>query len=89
MSVSQGRIRIFVVIGELLGAVLFFLTVGNPILSVMEAVSRAIGRAFVFIWRCTFAPLIALTGFLGRRLCIFYAKCAKNTKKPLKSKKIS
>lgn len=55
-----GEIRIFVLVGELIGFVLYYLTVGALVIGAARGIISAVKRVFSFIWRTVFAPITRL-----------------------------
>lgn len=65
---GNGMIRLFFVIGALLGAILYLLTVGRLIFAASRGIIFAIKSFFSFIYRILIHPIIRFIVFLYQKL---------------------
>ncbi len=66
LGTDCGRIRMFVLIGELIGFVLYYCTVGVIVLRISSGVIHAIQRFLGWIWRILFAPMVRFAAKIGK-----------------------
>lgn len=82
ISISDGRLRIFVLIGEVLGFVLYYCTLGVLVLKISKGIIGFIKAVIGWIWRVLCLPVIRLLRWVVR----FFIKAAGNPLNNLKNK---
>lgn len=68
MNTIYGSVRVFVMLGELIGWILYYLTVGAAVMRAAQAIIRAVRRVLRLLYRLCAAPLIRLFGWVWRKL---------------------
>ena len=64
MNYSEGRLRWFVLVGQLLGACVYYFTVGCAVMAAADAIIAFFRRFFHFLWSITVRPVFRLTSAL-------------------------
>lgn len=91
LGATDGRVRWFILLGELLGAVIYHFTLGELVMAVSDAILRAARAVLSFVWRLTGAPLLRVLGYLsgigirfGVKAKVYLKKSARRHKNSLK-----
>ncbi len=74
VSVDSGRIRVFALIGELVGFALYYCTVGALVIGISKWIIHAVRWLFALLWRIFAAPVLRFIKFC----CGFFSGIAKN-----------
>jgi spore cortex biosynthesis protein YabQ len=69
MGAVQGRIRFFLLLGEGLGAVIYYFTVGSLVMKVAQAIIDGVRRVLAFMGRWLVMPLWNLTYRIVELIC--------------------
>ncbi len=93
LAADSGQIRLFVLIGEGIGFLLYYCTIGTLVIRVSRGIIRAVRWVLHILWRIFIAPVVRLlekTGILGRKVLdkcsIILKKQVKNLNIPLKKR---
>ena len=89
LSSSAGQIRFFILLGELLGAVLYLTTLGVLVMKVSSGIIRFVRWLLGWIYKLTLQPVFRLFswffGIFGRWFGAFFGALGKSQKKLTKS----
>ena len=77
MNVSMGQIRIFILIGELIGAILYKITIGNFITKFIVSVINLIKKTIVCLYKMLIKPIIKLILYILKPIIKFVLKYSK------------
>lgn len=95
LTVTQGQIRIFIFIGELIGWVFYYFTIGELVIGVSSAIIKFIKRLLAFLYKLFILPIFRLIHWFLRLLSIplgkskkIFKKMQRNTKFRLKNRTI-
>ena len=87
LASNDGQIRFFIIVGEILGWVVYYFTVGEIVMGLSTAIIKFIKGVFRVLYRLFIAPVIALIGYLWKITCIPVQKSKKTLKKLRKNTK--
>lgn len=94
LAADNGQIRIFVLIGEGVGFLLYYCTIGALVIRVSKGIIRVVRWVLRTLWRIFVAPIVHLlekAGRFGRKILhkssIILKKQAKNLNIPLKKRR--
>lgn len=79
-----GEIRLFVLVGELIGFVIYYFTVGALVIGAAKGIISAVTKFFYWIWRIFFAPVerfLEKTGAKFKKKQANFAICLKKRNK--------
>ena len=74
MQSIGGQLRFFIVLGELLGGVIYYFTIGSLVMKISKLIIRAVKAVFRFIYRVLIRPVLILLVWLGRKIRKFLSK---------------
>lgn len=77
MNFSEGRLRWFVLVGQLLGACVYYFTIGCAVMAAADAIIAFFGRLSRFLWGITVRPIaraLASLFKIGRRRLSYQKK---------------
>lgn len=66
LGINEGEMRSFVLIGELLGWIFYFFTIGTVVMAVSRRVIAAVKTVLRFLWRWLLRPVLRLLGRIFR-----------------------
>lgn len=78
---SSGVLRAFLILGELLGAILYFFSLSILVMNAAHLIIRFIKALLRFLYRVTLRPVIRLCCWIGRMLKRLALSCAHRCKK--------
>ncbi|RPF48341.1 spore cortex biosynthesis protein YabQ [Hydrogenoanaerobacterium saccharovorans] len=81
LSAVNGHVRVFLVIGELLGATIYYFSLGALVMSVSKLIIRFIKALLRLLYRLFLRPFVQLFIWLARKLTKVTDKIAANAKK--------
>ena len=81
LSVNYGQVRFFILLGEGLGFLLYYLTVGPVVMKSVKKIISAAKKVLLFLWKITLGPILRLLLFLGKKLWKRVGKRLKKSKK--------
>ena len=87
LGVNAGEIRGYLIVGELLGAMVYYGTIGRLIMRSAQAISRAIRCVLRFLRDKILKPIFRPFRKLGRKIQKAMKKAGKNSKKLSRSSK--
>lgn len=85
LCTNAGEIRFFVIAGEILGAVLYYFTIGFVLYRSAKIIINFIRKTLWALWRVFSAPFRALFGLIAKAAGKAVPKVGKSIKKPIKS----
>ncbi len=95
ISNTHGQMRIFVIIGELLGAIIYYFTLGKLVIKIADKILTFIKKIIIFIFKLIILPIIKIIIKLNKLLFkiilkfkIKRKKIKQNNEYNLKKKKI-
>lgn len=88
VSVLDGRIRFFIIIGELLGWIIYFFTLGVVVMGVSDKIIACVKYIITALIRIFIAPIFSLLRWLLVKLRGIVILLVKNFKKSTKYSKI-
>lgn len=77
----NGHVRVFLGVGELLGATVYYFSFGVVVMRVSKKIIAFVKALFSLFYRVFIRPFVRLFGFLRRKSVKTYSKIAKNAKK--------
>ena len=77
---NSGALRAFLILGELLGAILYFFTLSILIMNAAHLIIRCVKAILRFLYHITLRPLIRLACLIGRGLRKLGLHCARRIK---------
>ena len=89
LTENYGQIRIFLILGELMGFMLYYFTIGALVIKCAHAVIHFFCLVFAFIYKATVLPFRSFGRFLIKKTGPIRSKIVKNTKKAGKNAKLS
>lgn len=81
LSVNYGQVRFFILLGEGLGFLLYYLMVGPVVMKSVKKIISAAKKVLLFLWKITLGPILRLLLFLGKKLWKGVGKRLKKSKK--------
>lgn len=94
LIITDGQIRAYVILGEIIGFFVYYFSLGVFIVKLCERITRIIRSVFaffkrilLFIFKVIFAPFRFIFSFFGRFFKKIYEKTRKNAKKVAKKSK--
>ncbi len=84
VSVLDGRIRFFIIIGELLGWVIYFFTLGVVVMGVSDKIIACVKYIITALIRIFIAPLFTVIQWMLRKAAEIVLLLVKNIKKSTK-----
>lgn len=88
LEYGNGMVRLFFVIGALLGAILYLLTIGRLIFAASRGIINAIKLFFSFIYRIFIHPIKRFIVFLYQKIRFLFSYIGRFSKKICKKSKI-
>lgn len=95
LSAVSGRVRVFLVLGEFLGATVYYVTLGVLVLRISKTIIRVVKAIFRLLYRIFIRPFVRLARWLGRvlgkteqKLCAKAKKVRTNAKYSLKRQSV-
>lgn len=85
LYMSAGEIRFFVIIGEILGAALYYFSIGFLVYRSAKAIIGFLKKTLRLFWRFFSAPFRVIFGFVGNAFGKAVPKAQRLVKKPIKS----
>lgn len=82
LASGDGQLRAFILIGELIGAILYYCTIGVLVIGISKRVIAAIRWVLHKIWRIFFEPIVRLI----QKIAHFFRKKVGNTANHIKRK---
>ena len=89
LTENSGQLRVFVLLGECIGAVVYYLTVGALIMKISKAIIEAVKKLLHILYRIFIYPFVRLGGAICRRVAKIYKKTRINNKKVQNNVKFS
>ncbi len=77
---TQGQIRVYVLLGEVLGWVLYYVTVGSLVIKISKAIVGSIRFVLKWLYRIFLSPFVRLFCFLGRKICKLFVNIRNKAK---------
>lgn len=77
---NSGMLRAFLILGELLGAILYFFTLSILIMNAAHLIIKCVKAVLRFLYRITLRPLIRLICLIGRGFRKLGLRCIKQVK---------
>lgn len=62
LNINEGEVRSFVLVGELLGWIFYFFTIGTVVMAVSRKVIAAVKAVLAFLWKYLLRPVLRLLG---------------------------
>lgn len=81
LSAVNGHVRVFLVIGELLGATVYYFSLGVLVMNISKAIIRFVKALLYLLYRVFLRPVIRLASFILRKLSKVAEKIAVQEKK--------
>ena len=81
MTVNFGQIRFFILLGELLGFLLYYLTLGVLVMKCAQQIIAFIRWIFQVLWKLILRPVVRLLMWIGKKVAKIFGKLGKNAKK--------
>ncbi len=81
MTVNFGQVRFFILLGELLGFLLYYLTLGTLVMKCAQRLIACIRWIFRALWKLLLRPVVLLIRWIGRKVGRLFGKLEKNAKK--------
>lgn len=69
---SEGQIRAYILIGEFLGWLLYYYTIGALVFRMSKAIIRAIKAVLRWLYKIFIHPFVRLFGWIGKKICKFF-----------------
>lgn len=85
---DKGRIRLFLLIGEAIGFILWYFTLGALLIRVAKKVIAVVKWIFVWLYRIFIRPFVLLFGWISGFLIAAVRCIGARIKKPLKNSNI-
>ncbi len=87
IKLGRGQFRFYFMAGNALGFVLYFVTIGTAVVTIMKWVALAVRAVVLFIYRVIFKPILRLFAPIGKKIYNLFGKVHIYLKKHLKSDK--
>lgn len=91
LEVSQGQIRLFIIIGEFIGAVLYRYTISTPIMAILKVIVNTIKKIVIVAYRWIIKPIYQIISKVAKKIMkpvkILSEKYGKRMSNPLKCTK--
>lgn len=81
LSAINGHVRVFLVLGELLGATIYYFSLGVLVMGVSKAIIRFVKALLHLLYRILLRPFVRLFGWFYAKLSKAGGKLAQNAKK--------
>lgn len=81
MTVNFGQVRFFILLGELLGFLLYYLTLGVLVMKCAQQIIAFIRWIFQVLWKLILRPVVRLLMWIGKRSQKFLENWEKTRKK--------
>ena len=81
MTVNFGQVRFFILLGELLGFLLYYLTLGVLVMKCAQQIIAFIRWIFQVLWKLILRPVVRLLMWIGKKVAKIFGKLGKNAKK--------
>lgn len=81
MTVNFGQVRFFILLGELIGFLLYYLTIGALVMKGARQIIFGIRFFFRLVWKWMLRPVVLLFGWAGRKIKRILRKLGKSMKK--------
>lgn len=89
---ARGQVRFFIVLGSLIGFVLYLVTIGNAVTGIIRRIVTAVYKVLRKVYSCTIEPLVKILRIICQKARPVFVRSHKNTeknerslKKPLKN----
>lgn len=84
---GDGQIRIFIIIGEILGFTIYFLTLGVVVIKSSKFIINIIKSILMFIYKLLIRPFVKIFCFIFSKFRFIFEKITIKSKKILKNQK--
>ena len=81
MTVNFGQVRFFILLGEVLGFVVYYFTLGILVMRGAKKIISVLRWILFLLWKCLFRPPILFLRWIGRAFEKLLGKIGKNAKK--------
>lgn len=81
MSANSGTVRGFVLVGEGLGAAVYFFTLSVPVMGCAKAIIKGVKAVLKLLYKIFIAPFVRLFKFLGKKTALAGKKMGLQRKK--------
>ncbi|MDD3192389.1 MAG: spore cortex biosynthesis protein YabQ [Oscillospiraceae bacterium] len=81
MTVNFGQVRFFILLGETLGFLLYYLTVGALVMKCAKKIIAAIRWILLAVWKWLLRPVVQIFFWIGKKSGRIFGKIGKNMKK--------
>ena len=68
MIENKGYLRMFLIIGELLGAIFYFFTVSIVVIKSANIIINIVRKIILFVYKVTLRPLVKICQYFMRKL---------------------
>lgn len=83
----EGQLRFYLLLGELMGFVVYYFTVGTVVLRVSKGIINGIKRSLRFLYKIFVAPFVKFLVFISRQIRSFFVHIVSSSKKRLRISK--
>ena len=81
MTVNFGQVRFFILLGELLGFLLYYLTLGTLVMKCAQRLIACIRWIFRALWKLLLRPVVLLIRWIGRKVGRLFGETGKKREK--------
>lgn len=81
MTVNYGQVRFFILLGEVLGFVLYYFTLGALIMKCAEKIIAFIRWVCRTVWKYLLRPIVRLCCWIGKKIGKIFGKVGQTAKK--------
>ncbi|MBC8569802.1 spore cortex biosynthesis protein YabQ [Zongyangia hominis] len=81
MQAMGGQLRFFILLGEFLGAVIYYFTIGALVMKISKLIIRGIKAVLHFLFRIFIRPILLFLQWIGKKLQKLFSKCTAPLKK--------
>ncbi|WP_052446666.1 spore cortex biosynthesis protein YabQ [Candidatus Soleaferrea massiliensis] len=86
---NDGQIRFFILLGEVIGFILYYFTIGALVMKISKLIINFIRRLFLLLYKIFIRPFVIFFRFLFRKISPVFKKISGNCKKIEKKAKFS
>lgn len=82
---ARGQVRFFIVLGSLIGFVLYLVTIGNAVTGIIRRVVTAVYTVLRKVYSCTIEPFVKILRIICQKAAPVFVRSYKNTEKDERS----
>lgn len=78
---ARGQVRFFIVVGSLIGFVLYIVTIGNAVTGVIRRIVTAVYNVLRKVYSCIIEPFVKILRIICQKACPVFVRSHKNKEK--------